>query len=95
MTPYGKNVSDECNEASEKYINTLNSVKSNLQKYNSKVKKDILSKFQPLTLANQDDQWAYKMYDASAKRPKTGVLSGKLHYPGNFKQYNTKGRDNH
>ena len=45
MTPYGKNVSDECNEASEKYINTLNSVKSNLQKYNSKVKKDILSKF--------------------------------------------------
>ena len=22
------------------------------------------------------------MYDASAKRPKTGVFSGKLHYPG-------------
>ena len=39
MTPYGQNVSDECNEASEKYINTLNSVKSNLQKYNSKVKR--------------------------------------------------------
>jgi len=62
MTPYGPNVSDECNEASEKYINTLNS---------------------PLTLANRNDQWAYKMYDASAKRPKTGVFSGKLHYPGN------------
>jgi len=62
MTPYGPNVSDACNEASEKYINTLNS---------------------PLTLANRDDQWAYKMSDASAKRPKTGVLSGKLHYPGN------------
>ena len=32
MTPYGPNVSDECNEASEKYINTLNSVKSNVIK---------------------------------------------------------------
>jgi len=62
MTPYGPNVSDACNNASEIYIETLNS---------------------PLTLANRYDQWAYKMSDASAKRPKTGVLSGKLHYPGN------------
>ena len=35
MTPYGPNVSDECNEASEKYINTLNSVKKNVKNVKS------------------------------------------------------------
>ena len=40
--------------------------------------------FQPLTLLQRDDQWAYKMYDASAKVPRTGLISGHQHFPGNF-----------
>ena len=32
----------------------------------------------------RDNYWAYKMYDASAKIPKTEVLAPKTQYPGNF-----------
>ena len=34
--------------------------------------------------AGRDNYWAYKMYDASAKIPKTEVLAPKTQYPGNF-----------
>ena len=32
----------------------------------------------------QDLKWSTKMLDASAKLPKTGMLKGRRHFPGNM-----------
>ena len=37
-----------------------------------------------MTILSPKDRWVYKMFDASAKIPKTGVMQGHLSFPGNF-----------
>ena len=45
-----------------------------------------LSFLQPsaLTFLNRGARWAHKMFDASAKIPRVGLLEGHQHFPGNF-----------
>ena len=37
-----------------------------------------------LTILRPEDRWVYKMFDASAKIPKTGLMQGRRAFPGNF-----------
>ena len=37
-----------------------------------------------MTILRPEDRWVYKMFDASAKIPKTGLMQGRRAFPGNF-----------
>ena len=37
-----------------------------------------------MTILSPNDRWVYKMFDASAKIPKTGLMQGRRAFPGNF-----------